>query len=278
MTTTHIIHLSDMHFDAAERNTLPFSFIEDSLVSYISNLAGNKVLVLGGDITFQGSRRGYELATRFFESVVTQAHLEHSNIIVCPGNHDIMKQEKFEGIDGFTYALRRDKALEYGRSNCYHLHLHGVDFVVNNSAFHENHQYGLADIDSLTKCFTALSPSSQPIILLSHHHFVPLHEHDISATRNAYGLISLADRHKVRIALHGHQHFSMGFPMGETPVHCFGVSSFNFESSGILNGLNHFRVAAGSITMERHTLVLDGPAKHRSGFVQIGGPLRIDIA
>lgn len=277
MTITHLIHLSDMHFDASDRNTLPFKFIEDSLTSFITGLVGDKILILGGDITYQGSKRGYELAARFFESIVARTGLERSNIIVCPGNHDIMRHEKFEGIDGFTYALRKDKALEFRRAHCYVLRAHDIEFIINNSAYHENHQYGLADLDSVSECLTSPRPSSVARILVSHHHFMPLFENDTSATRNAYGLISLADSHQVRLALHGHQHFNMGFPMGHTPIHCFGVSSFNFDSSGILNGLNHYAIDAESITMDRQTLVLDGPAKHRSGFVRIGSALRIDI-
>jgi 3',5'-cyclic AMP phosphodiesterase CpdA len=276
-TKTHLVHLSDMHFDASERNTLPFKFIQDSLVTHLNSLDGTKILVLGGDITFQGSARGYELAERFFEFIITRTHLDRANIIVCPGNHDIMKDRQFEGLDGFTYALRQDRMFEYRRKHCFFYRIGIFEFIINNSAFHENYQYGFVDIDSISECITSLETrtDSKIRVLVTHHHLFPLFEHDTSATRNAYGLMTLVDKHGFHLILHGHQHFNMGFPIGHTPAHCFGVGSFNFVSGGILNGINHFEVGAGMIEMTRHTLILDGPARHKSGFVKIGDSYRI---
>lgn len=276
---THIIHLSDAHFNAGKHNPIPFSLIEAKLIDFLSNLNGNIVLVLSGDITFKGLQGGYDQAAVFFKSVIEKSGLSNANILICPGNHDIMQSKPFTGLDAFSYHLRRDKALCFSQESSFSIVINNVYFLITNSSHHLDRNYGLADIDGITRTLENHPPdlNVRAKILITHHHLYPLFEHDSSATRNAYDLISLMDNNGFNLILHGHQHFSMGFPAGHSPVHTFGVSSFNLNAPGILNGFNHYHVRGKEIHLKRCALFFDGPAANKKGFLPIGSKSVLSI-
>ncbi|EPJ6947556.1 metallophosphoesterase, partial [Escherichia coli] len=106
-----IIHLSDLHF--GDPNA-PFqeSKLADSLSKYILENTENPILLISGDVTIKGQRNGYGIASTFFEKLIADGKLNRSNIIACPGNHDIV-DNKFSDYDGFIYGLRRDHEMDF---------------------------------------------------------------------------------------------------------------------------------------------------------------------
>ena len=47
-------------------------------------------LLISGDLTWQGARDEYEWATEFINDVKSWARLKASQVLVCPGNHDLV--------------------------------------------------------------------------------------------------------------------------------------------------------------------------------------------
>ncbi len=240
-------------------------------MDFLSELGTDTILVLSGDITFKGSQEGYDNAMAFFAKYVARGAIKSGNILVCPGNHDIMPNNPFLGIDAFTYSLRRDKRIQFSTRTTFSILVDDVYFIVSNSSYHFNHKYGLSDLDSISEALRQTPPPTNSIakVFVTHHHLFPLFEHDASVTRNAYALISLLDQNKFNLILHGHQHFAMGFPAGYSPVHTFGVGSFNLVNHGVMNGFNLYELSLDEIRVSQRTLVLDGPLGSHSGFIPV---------
>src|SRR5258708_6033320 len=134
--------MSDMHFGADKWNTLPFSYVLDSFVDFLGNIREPKTLIVSGDITYQGSPRGYEIAARFFDELIPKTGLDRKRIVLCPGNHDIMREKAFSGFDAFSYGVRRDNVCTFEKNDCSAVILDDAYFLVLNSSFHRDYKYG----------------------------------------------------------------------------------------------------------------------------------------
>ena len=85
----HLLHISDPHFTAEKYNVEPHKALE-GLVELINKKSEGEDLfvLLTGDITSKGNKKGFEKATDFFKSLFERLKINSKNFIVCPGNHD----------------------------------------------------------------------------------------------------------------------------------------------------------------------------------------------
>jgi predicted MPP superfamily phosphohydrolase len=67
---TNIFHVSDLHFSAKEQ-----VYLDSELLSGIEKIIKqvndpNALMLITGDITFQGNKTGYNKAKKFFENLL----------------------------------------------------------------------------------------------------------------------------------------------------------------------------------------------------------------
>jgi len=98
-----VMQIGDLHFDnrlnKTEKDKRANCF--DQMFEFLEvQVALNPIdyLVVGGDIAYHSAEDEYEEARLFFERLLKVLELEKSNVIMCPGNHDLLRDE-MEYID-----------------------------------------------------------------------------------------------------------------------------------------------------------------------------------
>ena len=115
----NILHLSDLHFgvDQADKskfewrpNSVEFHDMLDMLIKTLQNreLVPEEwvpdIIVISGDIAWTGQAAQYEQFNSFLEQLITALHItETQKVLLCPGNHDILRSRvdnKYLGATG----------------------------------------------------------------------------------------------------------------------------------------------------------------------------------
>lgn len=234
-----LIHITDPHFDDRTA-TYSVEKVRQALVKSIKEIAGDKILLVSGDVTFQGKSSGYESARQFFEHILTECEIPRPYIIACPGNHDIQPEAPwFAGFNSFIYSLRRDRACTFGDTYEQVVEINDFLFLIANSAFHGNHQHGLIADSTLDKIRQLkYTDPHRKKILICHHHLVGIHPSDISAIRNAHQLLAELSDSDFSAVVHGHQHCESILLTGKNTIPIISGRSLNYHDRGVHNGLN----------------------------------------
>ncbi|MEW6776052.1 MAG: metallophosphoesterase, partial [Bdellovibrionota bacterium] len=101
MSTVKILHLSDIHFGqktvgekaksshvfSTARGTPQPTVLADLLLSDPQLQTSPDVMVLSGDITWNGQRKEYKYACTFLDEI--KKTWNKTEIVLCPGNHDV---------------------------------------------------------------------------------------------------------------------------------------------------------------------------------------------
>lgn len=247
--TQKIIHISDTHF-GNQNPTYDLGKIQKLLISKINKIDGERFLVISGDITFKASNDGYTQASDFFREIIIQCKIPQSNVIACPGNHDICPgTSPFRNFDQFIYSLRRDNAISF-KKNCSTIIAAGETvFFLINSAHHCDHKFGLIPLDALETLTTnkEIFERFKKRVLITHHHLIGIHDSDISTTRNAYILLHHLDQLNFDYILHGHQHSKFDFPVGKSGMKISSARSLSYHDRGFSNGINILDIETGHI-------------------------------
>ena len=149
MTTT-ILHISDLHFGDpdATLNRIEVSKVFGSL---LARAGQDALVVLSGDITYQGQKKGYSEALDALQPALEKFGISGKRVIVCPGNHDIVKSAaggtSFEAFDAWSAGLRNDKHCTFNDIACRRVSYPEAEFLVINSAYHGNSKYGLIELE-----------------------------------------------------------------------------------------------------------------------------------
>jgi len=112
----NILHVSDMHFtvDGADKDIRDgvFRKLRESFTEIVTNNENlmPDLILISGDIAFHGKMAEYELAISEIREWVSIFNLDMSRVVVCPGNHDIMK-DKTERITTIENNLDANKYL-----------------------------------------------------------------------------------------------------------------------------------------------------------------------
>ncbi|MEH2402834.1 metallophosphoesterase family protein [Nostoc sp.] len=268
----NIVHISDMHF-GSQNFVYSTSELQNGINRVIDDIKDeNLFLLLSGDITYQGTVKGFEEAKPFFDQIIRTNNLRRENILLCPGNHDKVRIEKidFEYFQGFSYFIRRDKIFTYIDKNCDYLETDSLFLLGINSSFKLDHRFGIADISSIDKILQKTASSSDLKIKIAflHHHLINQFEGDLSVLRNAYDLLVLLDEHKFKYIFHGHQHSNQFLPIGKSGMCIFGVRTFNFDTKGYPNGFNHYEISLNSIIVNNYIYLKDSETRGIKGRFQ----------
>lgn len=270
-----IVHLSDLHFGNPNAH-LRRSEVDRALDALLSQATSpNSVLIISGDITFQGQKKGYREAADVISSAVKRRGLDPRNVLVCPGNHDVVKEEGgrpyFESFDEWSAGVRGDKKCTFANASA-RLIAHDIgDFVLLNTAYHAKYEMGLVDLRAAEKLLQGLPTHDAAVsprlrVAVAHHHIIPVLDEDTSTTRNAYKLIKLLETYGFSGLLHGHQHAVLRLSVGKNNLLLSGVGSLGFLTAGYINSAAVYRGEGGRIDeVEYFGLTLDAP----SGIVKI---------
>ncbi|GAB6181756.1 metallophosphoesterase [Desulfotomaculum defluvii] len=268
-----IVHISDLHFGSK----WPFKEIEilSSLNELIEEINCNELfLLITGDVSFQGNSDSYRDAQRFFNTLLSKNIIRRKNILLCPGNHDIIKGKlNFQDFDVFSYSLRRDNVFTFSNKNNVLYNTQECSFLGINSAYKFDYTYGIVDIDSIEENLRAnkgtLEEPNRIRIAFLHHSLINQFEGDISSVRNAYKLFLLLDKYDFDFIFHGHQHSNQILPIGKNKIYCFGARTLSFPSEGYVNGLNVYDIDLNAFELNYCILTNDVPNKISSGFISI---------
>jgi len=246
----NIIHLSDVHF-GNNGPTFVNESIKKPLVKLLNEIESPVVLVISGDVTFKGSEAGFTEAKDFFDEILQSSNLDREHIIACPGNHDLNAEESkpFTLFNNFIYSLRRDNTFDFSEKSFSSTVINGVFFLVINSAYHLEHEYGLID----EEVFSYIKDKKEEIdgcsfkVAITHHHFLNQFQGDTSVIRNGYPLLYALDKARFNLILHGHQHTIQNMPIGHNNMQIESPRSLNFHEKGYNNGLNHYSINGNGI-------------------------------
>jgi len=256
----NIIHLSDVHFGNQD-STFVNESIKKPLIDLLNEIESPTVLVISGDVTFQGSTRGFAEAEEFFDEIRKSSGLEREHIIACPGNHDLIAGEDkpFTLFNSFIYSLRQDNILDFRKKHFSSIIISDTFFLVINSAHHLDHKYGLID----KEVFSYIGDKKEEIdscsfkVAITHHHFLNQFQDDASVIRNGYPLLYSLDVAKFDLILHGHQHAIQNMPIGHNNMKIESSRSLNFPEKGYNNGLNRYCINGSSMEKMSYIFLRD---------------------
>lgn len=241
----NIIHISDIHFGNIA-STFVGSDLKNALIKLLKTITDSPVIVISGDVTYKGSKNGFDEAKEFFNSVIESGNLNRSRILACPGNHDLSTEEKpFTFFNEFIYSLRRDKILDFREKNFSSLKIDDVFFLVINSSYHLDHKYGLVDENVSDYIHSKKEEIDKCVykVAITHHHLLNQFKNDVSAIRNAYPFLYLLDSYGFNLILHGHQHILQAMPIGNSCMRIESSRSFNYNQKGYNNGVNKYFIS-----------------------------------
>ncbi len=253
-----ILHLSDLHFGNPNGH-LKRSDVATALETLLKSCAETTYLVLSGDITFRGQQVGYQEAMGVLQTVLKQNMFPSKRVIVCPGNHDLFAETAgrpfFRTFDEWSSGLRGDKECTFAQTPVRILKAEAADFVLINTAYHGNWEFGQVDIGELNRLLSELpalsAASHRPRIAVLHHHLVPVLINDTSTIRNAYEVVALLQQHGCTLVMHGHQHAILALQFGEKCMQISGVGSFGFNSPGVINSGAIYTIEGTEIQLTR---------------------------
>lgn len=255
-----VVHISDIHFGSSEA-----TFGQEELLQVYTDLmrkcGEDVILLISGDVTFKGSDGGFELAKKFFAKLIDVSGLKRKNILLCPGNHDLQlgTANQFQKFTDFSYSLRRDSEFSFVTNSFVKYTCNGTYFLVVNSAYHLDKNYGLVDphlfqqLEQIKK--ESISYSRR--IFVVHHHLINIAKRDISCLRNAYPLLFFLDQLGFHLILHGHQHVNQDIPIGNSGMKILSARSANFCERGGVNGVNVYRWTSDGLAIHKYMISND---------------------
>jgi predicted MPP superfamily phosphohydrolase len=113
----NVLHLSDLHFGYDKDATAKAQRVEslDLLVKELRKLSPDwkpDILVISGDVTWQGKLSGYKLLAEWLTKKLFPAiDLNAEQCVVCPGNHDIDRGSAICLLDRTRDSKRADDVL-----------------------------------------------------------------------------------------------------------------------------------------------------------------------
>ena len=115
-----LLHLSDLHIRADEEETTDRGMVLDPLLErleadYNKGLRPELVLITG-DIAFQGIEAEYELALPFLQNLLQILHLSPERLYMVPGNHDVYRKA-YRPTETTTYSTNREINEELGNAD-----------------------------------------------------------------------------------------------------------------------------------------------------------------
>lgn len=248
--SARLLWLSDLHFSSDHHafplqegvqrgNKLAEAIREDLDGQGFQEVGG---IVITGDLTWKASKQEFALVRSFLDDIMSWSSLTPSQIIFCPGNHDIAFSDKpwekgalvteatgaskknFEQTysdlfsvvpnlylaSGRRFLLARSFVVEIASLNS--SYLHQTENVFQGHGFVGEEQRSFVATEMRWRDHDVDVPRPFRVVLL-HHHLVPVipeelavYEQQSSLVYDAGALCNWVVRHRVNLVLHGHMH------------------------------------------------------------------------
>ena len=250
-----IIQLSDWHVgeDMLESKEISQGLIDNVLSSINS---GDTVAVcICGDIIDKGSignaDRKYANAKEILENVKQKISKRNCNykFFCVPGNHDIVTTRRifkrtnsnpFELFCKFAFEVTNEiKYKEFLKQPLISFEFFGINWVLCNSSSRGDIRFGEVDIAKLKN---AISTSSYPSVVLTHHTLFSDGSTDSSVLRNGYQMLD-AIKDNTLAVLHGHTHGFKNIKIGDKCL-LVGVGPFLKDVPDINKQLNLIEIGS----------------------------------
>jgi 3',5'-cyclic AMP phosphodiesterase CpdA len=247
--TPNLLWVSDPHFSdsnhdfprepGVSRTNLSEAIRRDLECTGVTNVGG---LLISGDVTWKGTQEEFSWAARFIDDVKSWAKLTASQILVCPGNHDLAFSDEpwtkgspatetgeksvaeYKRFYEQLYEVKPTTYLACGRR--FWVPDGGIVDVasLNTSVLQQLPSafqgQGFLGMPQLTETAEAMKWSGDRSkakafrICMLHHHVVPIihREHpqlDVAASvvHDAGALMRWLVENEIDLVLHGHMHF-----------------------------------------------------------------------
>jgi hypothetical protein len=291
-----VLHLSDLHF-GSDKGSNPGAddrtLILQSLINCIKDQPEKwkpKVISISGDIGFAGQGSDYESAGRWLRKLLDAVALDPSNVILCPGNHDVdyskkgyvyppnaeeaddclqfpvppHLQSRFDEYNKFCHELGILPVVNKGEQNylCGSRTLFGIRFVVLNSAWfckdskkdRGNLWLGLLLIKGLEAdgIIKECASGDAPCVTLIHHPPAWLNPSEREPHSTALRACTVDYLSKrCNIILTGHTHGSARDPDKIAAAAWHVTSGAAYENGGCFNNFALLRIEANGFTMRQ---------------------------
>ncbi len=215
-----ILLLSDLHAGSIEYNDRARSFLNALNSDDEANKA--ELVICLGDLTYQGLNYYYLLEYFFRNTFFTG-----KTLLFIPGNHDCMKEAKFEEFNHFVQKFNPQHP-NFLDTNCGIYEYNSTSFLLINTSYHYNHKKGEVHIPTLLAQLEKVR--AKTLIAVTHHHFVKTNEDKDSYISNFGKLVSLLADKNCKAFVHGHLHERVNYSEYEaTNLILGGVSSFSWS-------------------------------------------------
>jgi predicted phosphodiesterase len=222
------LQLSDIHARPGQN----LVGLVDGISAAVSPYGRPSHVIGCGDFGFQG--RHADLGARFVRQLTDRLGVTPSQIVCCPGNHDI--ETASNGQNSFhTYHREITRLLQNAaRAQPVAASIYEHDdtaFLVLNSAHLLDWTHGHIDMNAVHRL--TMEAGAKRRIAVVHHHCIPFDETDASHIANAYPLLTYLEAHGFDALLHGHRHMEMTLRLHTLRI--VGVGSVNYPPAANIN-------------------------------------------
>ena len=170
------------------------------IINVTMGMTEQLIIVMCGDIVDNGRSDYYSSAEKVFDYIIKKAENRNIEFIMAPGNHDLCN-ESFKAFDTFSEKYSSDSKA-FVSVNCYSRNIEDVNFILVNSTYHKDYEYGKVDIDSIG----ANVDPQLTNILITHHSTISEDDQDTASIRNVPRLLDIINKYNIAYHLHGHTH------------------------------------------------------------------------
>lgn len=238
-----VIQISDLHIDSH----FMLSNYQDVLNKMLECIRNDMVdeeriyILCCGDIVNKGNADEYiGKAKAFFDFIIDNMKGKEIELLFVPGNHDLCASsfDKFQSFieqyNGKINFISENVILYEGTE---------INFVLVNSCYHKDYQYGNIDIGAFKEVIMKLF---KPSLVVMHHTLLSRYSDDRSAISNAYKFLDILENSNVIGVLHGHTHGYSNILVGEN-CRIIGVGSLFTYIPNCNNQFNIIDVKLGKV-------------------------------
>jgi len=200
-----IIQISDLHItkDSTLRQySQKISCLIETINKEIPQGAQLLILICG-DLIDKGDPSGYQVAGEVLNAIEDGLLNYTVEFEFTPGNHEINENlaSKLEEFGTFLEKIKKSPAIS--NSSVLVKEYEGINFVIINTCFLFNKEYGEVDIPKIEETLKTLNG---PIVWFAHHTLFSRYGGDGSAIRNSHALIECIISRNSIAYIHGHTH------------------------------------------------------------------------
>lgn len=272
-----LLMISDLHICGITDSYLKRIYLRIDRVFEVINrevvFKDHLVVVMCGDVVDCGDRSYYSSAEKIFDYMREKAKVQQLDVefVMIPGNHDLC-DNSFHAFDMFCKKYQCD-AGEFELGSCYSKKVEDINFILANSAFHKDYNYGKVEADEIRKC----ADPNACNILLTHHSPMSEDENDTAAIREMPRLLDVINEQHIKYHLHGHTHGTYWTKIGYD-CYSLGVGAM-FQAAGEMGSQFHLITIRGNEICEaKNYYYFIDRGKYIETDIDIQGPQRAEAA